>query len=763
MLPKVCKLAFPIFLLALCGCSASSAGGRSLAVNPGTMAFGQQLVNTVNQQTLTITNTGTGALQIKNITLDGSRGSRLISPPVGVILQPGRSLEVSVSLEPRVATSYYGTLEVISKTTSAKVLLKGTGTSSAVGVSISPTGATLQVGHSQQFNATVSNTSNTAVTWLVNGTVGGDSTLGTISSTGLYTAPSSVPSPSSVTVTAQSVADTSKSASATVNITATLAISVSVSPTSASLQIGHSQQFAATVSNTSNTAVTWLVNGTVGGDSTLGTISSTGLYTAPSSVPSPSSVTVTAQSVADTSKSASATVNISAPPVSVSISPTGATLQVGHSRQFTATVTNTSDTAVTWLMNGTVGGDSTLGTISSTGLYTAPSSVPSPSSVSVTAQSVADTSKSASATVNISAPPVSVSISPTGATLQVGHSQQFTATVSNTSNTAVTWLVNGTVGGDSTLGTISSTGLYTAPSSVPSPSSVSVTAQSVADTSKSASATVNISAPPVSVSISPTGATLQVGHSQQFTATVSNTSNTAVTWLVNGTVGGDSTLGTISSTGLYTAPSSVPSPSSVTVTAQSVADTSKSASATVNISAPPVSVSISPTGATLQVGHSRQFTATVTNTSDTAVTWLMNGTVGGDSTLGTISSTGLYTAPSSVPSPSSVSVTAQSVADTSKSASATVNISAPPVSVSISPTGATLQVGHSKQFTATVSNTSNTAVTWLVNGTVGGDSTLGTISSTGLYTAPSSVPSPSSVSVTAQSVADTSKSASATV
>src|SRR5437660_1174308 len=234
MLPKVCKLAFSIVLLALCGCAAASGGGRSLAVNPGTMAFGQQLVNSVHRQTLTITNTGTGAVQIKNITLDGSSGFGLSSSPVAVILQPGRSLQVSVSFEPRVATSYNGTLEVISKTTSAKVLLKGTGTSSAVDVSISPTGATLQVGHSQQFAATVSNTSNSAVTWLVNGKVGGDSTLGTISSTGLYTVPSSVPSPSSVTVTAQSVADTTKSASANVNISATLATSASPPPATTS-------------------------------------------------------------------------------------------------------------------------------------------------------------------------------------------------------------------------------------------------------------------------------------------------------------------------------------------------------------------------------------------------------------------------------------------------------------------------------------------------------------------------------------------------
>src|SRR5207245_3222645 len=139
-----------------------------------------------------------------------------------------------------------------------------------------------------------------------------------------------------------------------VRVTASLAISVSLSPTSTSIQVGHSQQFAATVSNTSNTAVTWLVNGTVGGNSTLGTISSTGLYTAPSSVPSPASVTVTAQSVADTSKSASANVSITAAlAISVSLSPTSTSIQVGHSQQFTATVTNTNNTAVTWLVNGT--------------------------------------------------------------------------------------------------------------------------------------------------------------------------------------------------------------------------------------------------------------------------------------------------------------------------------------------------------------------------------------------------------------------------
>jgi len=249
MLPKVGKFAFLIFLLTLFGCSAASGGGRSLAVNPSAVAFGQQLVNTVSQQTLTITNTGTGALQIQNISLDSSSGFGLSGSQVGVVLQPGRSLKVSVSFKPSVATSYNGTVEVISKTTSAKVLLTGAGTLSAVGVSISPTGATLQVGHSQQFTATVSNTSNTAVTWLVNGTVGGDSTLGTISSTGLYTAPSSVPSPSSVTVTAQSVADISKSASASVSVVSSSVSQYYVAPTGSDSNDGSAAHPWATIAH----------------------------------------------------------------------------------------------------------------------------------------------------------------------------------------------------------------------------------------------------------------------------------------------------------------------------------------------------------------------------------------------------------------------------------------------------------------------------------------------------------------------------------
>ncbi len=176
-----------------------------------------------------------------------------------------------------------------------------------------------------------------------------------------------------------------------------------------------------------------------------------------------------------------------------------------------------------------------------------------------------------------------VAISPASASISCSSSQQFTATVTGGSNAAVSWSVDGVSGGNSSVGTVSATGLYRAPGAS---GTHTVTATSVADATKSASATVTIScAPPpkVSVTISPTSANLLVSQQQQFTASVTGTSNTAVTWAVDGVNGGNNSTGIISTTGLYTAPSQA---GNHVVKATSVADTSKSASANVTVSNP---------------------------------------------------------------------------------------------------------------------------------------------------------------------------------
>jgi len=87
---------------------------------------------------------------------------------------------------------------------------------------------------------------------------------------------------------------------------------------------------------------------------------------------------------------------------------------------------------------------------------------------------------------------------------------------------------------------------------------------------------------PISVTISPTQATVRINKTQLFTATVQNSTNKAVTWKVNGVTGGTAQYGYISSLGRYMAPSSVPG-AVVTVTAVSVADPTKSASAAVTV------------------------------------------------------------------------------------------------------------------------------------------------------------------------------------
>ena len=458
--------------------------------------------------------------------------------------------------------------------------------SDAIKVPISPLNTTIPLGRPLSIHASATGTINMRGNWLLNDRRGENSQVETISTTKLYKV-SPAGESRSVKITAQSGTLTAAIANPWVATTGatTSSVQVSISPASASVPVKHSQQFRATVSGTSNTAVNWLVNGTLGGNSTVGTISSSGLYTAPAVIPS-TSVRVTARSVAHPTASASAAVSVT---VWVSISPTTASVPVKHSQQFRATVSGSSNTAVNWLVNGTLGGNSTVGTISSAGLYTAPAVAPS-TSVRVTARSVAHPIASASAAVSVTQQSVSVAISPTSASVPVKHSQQFGATISGTSNTAVNWLVNGTLGGNSTVGTISSSGLYTAPAVVPA-TSVRVTARSVAQSTASADAAVSVTAQSVSVSISPLNVSLQVGQSQQFSATVSGASSGAVNWLVSGVWGGNSIVGTISTAGLYVAPQTVPT-GAVIVTAQSVSNPTSSASASVSVN-PPVSHSVS--------------------------------------------------------------------------------------------------------------------------------------------------------------------------
>ena len=128
-----------------------------------------------------------------------------------------------------------------------------------------------------------------------------------------------------------------------------------------------------------------------------------------------------------------------------------------------------------------------------------------------------------------SAVAVAVTVSPNPATVFLGATQTFVATVTAT-NMAVTWTVQeGSAGGS-----ITSAGVYTAPQVV---GTFHVIATSQADTTKSA--TVVITVPAVSVAIYPATDTLGPSGTRTFVAIVSGAFNTAVTWSVQeGAAGG---------------------------------------------------------------------------------------------------------------------------------------------------------------------------------------------------------------------------------
>lgn len=174
------------------------------------------------------------------------------------------------------------------------------------------------------------------------------------------------------------------------------------------------------------------------------------------------------------------------------------------------------------------------------------------------------------------APPViSVAVSPTAANVHVTNSRQFTARLQNATNSAVTWSVSGRGCTGIACGSVTSSGLYTAPTALPSPDSITVTATSVADPSKSDTATVSLLAA-VIIIVSPASPKVTMGATQQFTANVQNAIDSTVSWSVSGTGCSGSTCGTITSGGLYTPPRVVPGPPSVTITATSVEDTAQS-------------------------------------------------------------------------------------------------------------------------------------------------------------------------------------------
>jgi len=462
---------------------------------------------------------------------------------------------------------------------------------------------------------------------------------------------------------------------------------LTVTPSGAAIPGATQQQFTAKTGDGSKPAVNWSVNGIAGGNATLGTIDANGMYTAPEFPPAPNSITISAVESSDTKKlgNAGATLNNPVPqltsltpnflaqgPFTINLSglhfAQGAAVYMGTTLLTTNYVSSTQLTAI---------GIATLAQ-AGTQVITVHNPPPGPS-VSVGLNIVV-------------AGGVAVTVAPATATVRSGDQQTFVATVTGALNTGVTWTVNGVAGGNSTVGTISATGVYTAPLTLPTPNTVTVTATSVEDPTRSANATVTLENPlPVISGVTPTILTANM----QFEITVNGTGFTA---------GSTVNLGTVPLSTTFIAPTQLLAVGTPTLAQVGAAvpvtvvnpDPGGSTSAPFNVQVvgpnSNITVTITPKTATLGAGNVQQFQATVTGTADLGINWSVNGVSSGSTTLGIVDGDGNYTAPNNIVGLGSVTVTAASEANPAKSDSAVVTLTNPvPTLTSITP--GTLGIG----------------------------------------------------------------------
>ena len=346
-------------------------------------------------------------------------------------------------------------------------------TSTVAAVSVACTPSSISTGGATQCQAVVTGSGaySSDVMWTAD--------IGTISSSGLYTAPATSASGSAtVTVTATSKQDKNKFGRGVLsfgngrNTSAVSGVSVVAKPSS--LTMGESANCDAAVSGSGNysSAVSWTATG--------GTITQSGIFT-PSG---PGSGTCTAYSTQDTTKFGTAIINTASVPLSaivtgVSVTATPSSINMAQTSTCSANVIGTSSysDAVTWSATG--------GTITSGGVFI-PSGV---GTGTCTATSAQDSTKSATASIGISAAPISVTV--TGIAVIANPSSintsQTATCLANVSGTGafsknVTWSATG--------GTITSSGVFT-PSGVGTGTCTATSAQS-GYSNVSGQATINV-------------------------------------------------------------------------------------------------------------------------------------------------------------------------------------------------------------------------------------------------------------------------------
>ncbi len=508
------------------------------------------------------------------------------------------------------------------------------------------------------------------------------------------------------------------SGSTTLTVTGAALVSIAVTPANPTIALGTMQQFTAIGTFTDGTTqdltstATWSSD-----DQTTATINNTGLATSISQ--GTANISATSGNIAG-----STTVIVSAAElVSITINPQSVAVAAGTTEQFTATGTytdtSTQDITQTAHWSSTNADTATISNAAgSQGLATA--ALPGTTTIGASSGSISAT---ATLTVN-SATLVSITISPQNPTIADGTSQQFTAigTYTDSSTQDITSVVAWS-SSDATVLVISNASGSAGLASSSGVGTATVTATS-GTVSSSTTASVGQAAL-ISIAVTPANSSLAQGYALQFAATGTYSDNSvqdltqSVAWssslpgIVSMSATGSATAMLAGGTAISAVSGSVSGSTALTVTA-----------------AVPASLSISPVNPTIFVNAQEQFAATLLYSNNvpvdvtSSVAWTSFATG-----VASITNSGFATGIGS-----GSSVIQASWGSDALTTTTTLSVSA--FSVTVTPVGASIAISGTQLFSASISGTSNQAVTWAVDGIPGGNSSVGTINSGGLYTAP---------------------------
>jgi hypothetical protein len=262
------------------GIAVSPAPVHWLSPSPSRLDFREVALGEFSTQGVEFTNASADPVTISDVIATGS-GVTASGPPLPAVVAPGASATLNVKFTPATVGAVTGgvTLRCADQAEPlTSVESTGIGIAALPFISsVSVRSASVEATESVQLVADVVAVGaiDSSVTWSVE-----PGSLGAVDAvSGVYRAPDAA---GTYRVRATSVADPAQAGVGVVTVLAPPpppAVAVAVSPTSASLIAGGSRTFAATVSGTTSTAVTWSVQEGAAG----GSITSAGVYTAPAS------------------------------------------------------------------------------------------------------------------------------------------------------------------------------------------------------------------------------------------------------------------------------------------------------------------------------------------------------------------------------------------------------------------------------------------------------------------------------------------------